>query len=160
MRRVPPTRARTLRSTSAIESMISICREHPKNVKQWQDGRIAMRWCAAGMIEAARQCRPRQRPSARPGPRTARRRAECQPHASRRDRERSLMIIGPPPKFHGTRDILQQGGLTGYALGTAGRQELDTEPLGLPPSPLALRPRFSKYSSISILSPSANGIGA
>ncbi|MGV8967861.1 MAG: IS256 family transposase [Cellulomonas sp.] len=54
---VPPTLARTLRSTNAIESMIGICREHAKNVKHWQDGRMAMRWCAAGMIEAARQFR-------------------------------------------------------------------------------------------------------
>ena len=54
---LPPTLARTLRSTNAIESMIGICREHAKNVKHWQDGRMAMRWCAAGMIEAARQFR-------------------------------------------------------------------------------------------------------
>jgi len=45
---LPPTLARTLRSTNAIESMIGICREHAKNVKHWQDGRMAMRWCAAG----------------------------------------------------------------------------------------------------------------
>jgi putative transposase len=31
--RVPPTLARTLRSTNAIESMISICREHSSNVR-------------------------------------------------------------------------------------------------------------------------------
>src|SRR5680860_1245709 len=30
---VPPTLARTLRSTNAVESMIGICREHAKNVK-------------------------------------------------------------------------------------------------------------------------------
>jgi putative transposase len=30
---VPPTLARTLRSTNPIESMIEICREHSKNVK-------------------------------------------------------------------------------------------------------------------------------
>jgi transposase-like protein len=54
---LPPTLARTFRSTNAIESMISICREHAKNVKHWQDGRMAMRWCAAGMIEASRQFR-------------------------------------------------------------------------------------------------------
>ena len=54
---LPPTLARSLRSTNAIESMIGICREHAKNVKHWQDGRMAMRWCAAGMIEAARQFR-------------------------------------------------------------------------------------------------------
>ncbi len=42
---VPPTLARTLRSTNCIESMISVCREHASNVK---------RWCAAGMVEAGK----------------------------------------------------------------------------------------------------------
>jgi putative transposase len=37
--------------------MISICREHAKNVKRWKDGRMALRWCAAGMVEASRQLR-------------------------------------------------------------------------------------------------------
>jgi transposase-like protein len=54
---VPPTLARTLRSTNTIESMIGICREHAKNVKRWRDGSMALRWCAAGMIEAGRQFR-------------------------------------------------------------------------------------------------------
>jgi len=54
---VPPTLARTLRSTNAIESMIGICREHAKNVKRWRDGQMALRWCAAGMVEASRQFR-------------------------------------------------------------------------------------------------------
>ena len=54
---VPPTLARTLRSTNPIESMLSICREHAKNVKRWRDGRMALRWCAAGMLEAAKQFR-------------------------------------------------------------------------------------------------------
>ena len=54
---VPSTLARTLRPTNAIESMISICREHAKNVKRWKDGRMALRWCAAGMVEASRQFR-------------------------------------------------------------------------------------------------------
>jgi transposase-like protein len=54
---VPPTLARTLRSTNAIESMISICRAHASNVKHWRDGTMALRWCAAGMIEAGRQFR-------------------------------------------------------------------------------------------------------
>ena len=31
---VPPTLARTLRSTNCIESMISVCREHAANVKR------------------------------------------------------------------------------------------------------------------------------
>jgi transposase-like protein len=54
---VPPTLARTLRSTNAIESMISICRDHSSNVKRWRDGQMAMRWCAAGMVEAGKQFR-------------------------------------------------------------------------------------------------------
>jgi putative transposase len=54
---VPPTLARTLRSTNTIESMIEICREHSKNVKRWRDGTMALRWCAAGMAEAGKQFR-------------------------------------------------------------------------------------------------------
>jgi transposase-like protein len=54
---VPPTLARTLRSTNCIESMISVCREHAGNVKRWRDGQMALRWCAAGMIEAGKQFR-------------------------------------------------------------------------------------------------------
>jgi transposase-like protein len=54
---VPPTLARTLHSTNPIESMISICREHAGNVKRWQDGQMALRWCAAGMVEAGKQFR-------------------------------------------------------------------------------------------------------
>ena len=54
---VPPTLARSLRSTNPIESMIEICREHAKNVKNWRDGQMALRWCAAGMVEAGKQFR-------------------------------------------------------------------------------------------------------
>ena len=54
---VPPTLARTLRSTNPIESMIEICREHSRNVKRWRDGTMALRWCAAGMLEADHQFR-------------------------------------------------------------------------------------------------------
>ncbi len=52
---VPPTRTRTLRSTNAIESMISISRDHARNVKRWRDGQMALRWCAAGLVEASKQ---------------------------------------------------------------------------------------------------------
>jgi putative transposase len=54
---MPPTLARTFRSTNAIESMISICRDHARNVKHWRDGQMALRWCAAGMVEAGKQFR-------------------------------------------------------------------------------------------------------
>jgi hypothetical protein len=46
-----------LRSTNAIESMISICRDHAKNAKRWRDGTMALRWCAAGMVQAKEQFR-------------------------------------------------------------------------------------------------------
>ena len=59
---LPPTLARTFRSTNAIESMIGICRDHARNVKRWRDGQMALRWCAAGMIEASQPVPPRQRP--------------------------------------------------------------------------------------------------
>lgn len=54
---MPPTLARTFRSTNAVESMISICRDHARNVKHWRDGQMALRWCAAGMVEAGKQFR-------------------------------------------------------------------------------------------------------
>lgn len=54
---VPPTLARTLRSTNAIESMIGISRHHSRNVKRWRDGQMALRWCAAGMLKASKQFR-------------------------------------------------------------------------------------------------------
>ncbi len=40
-----------------IESMIEICRDHSANVKRWRDGQMALRWCAAGMVEAGKQFR-------------------------------------------------------------------------------------------------------
>jgi putative transposase len=49
--------ARTLRSTNAVESMISICRERAGNVKRRRGGQMALRWCAAGMVKAGKQFR-------------------------------------------------------------------------------------------------------
>ena len=37
--------------------MIEICRDHSSNVKRWRDGQMALRWCAAGMLEATKQFR-------------------------------------------------------------------------------------------------------
>jgi len=54
---VPPRLARTLRSTNPIESMNDICKDHCRNVKRWQDGKMVLRWCAAGMLEAKKQFR-------------------------------------------------------------------------------------------------------
>ena len=37
--------------------MIETCRDHSTNVERWRDGTMALRWCAAGMGEAAKQFR-------------------------------------------------------------------------------------------------------
>ena len=81
---VPPTLARTLRSTNAIESMIGICRDHAKTSNAGATGR----WPCAGAPPAwskPASSSPRQRPP--PPPRPPRRtrspgRPNCQcPHA-------------------------------------------------------------------------------
>ena len=48
---------RTLSSTNPVESMIEIVRRTQRNVKRWQDGDMALRWTAAGLLEAERQFR-------------------------------------------------------------------------------------------------------
>ncbi len=48
---------RTLESTNPCESMIECVRRTSRNVKRWQSGEMALRWTAAGMLEAERQCR-------------------------------------------------------------------------------------------------------
>ena len=47
----------TLQSTNPIESMIETCRRTSRNVKRWSSGEMALRWTAAGMLEAERQFR-------------------------------------------------------------------------------------------------------
>jgi len=48
---------RTLESTNPCESMIDCVRTTHRNVKRWRDGEMAMRWTAAGMLEAEQQFR-------------------------------------------------------------------------------------------------------
>jgi putative transposase len=48
---------RTLESTNPRESMIEIVRRTQRNVKRWSSGEMALRWTAAGMLEAERQVR-------------------------------------------------------------------------------------------------------
>jgi putative transposase len=48
---------RTLESTNPVESMIEIVRRTQRNVKRWSSGEMALRWTAAGMLEAERQFR-------------------------------------------------------------------------------------------------------
>jgi len=47
----------TLASTNPCESMIECVRRSSRNVKRWQSGEMALRWTAAGMLEAERQFR-------------------------------------------------------------------------------------------------------
>jgi len=48
---------RTLESTNPCESMIEIVRKTQRNVKRWSSGEMALRWTAAGMLEAEQQFR-------------------------------------------------------------------------------------------------------
>src|SRR5207237_10907193 len=48
---------RTRESTNPRESMIECVRRTSRNVKHWSSGEMALRWTAAGMLEAERQFR-------------------------------------------------------------------------------------------------------
>ena len=48
------TLKQTLESTNPCESMIECVRRSARNVKRWQNGDMALRWTAAGMLEAER----------------------------------------------------------------------------------------------------------
>ena len=48
---------RTLESTNPCESMIECVRRSSRNVKRWHSGDMALRWTAAGMLEAEQQFR-------------------------------------------------------------------------------------------------------
>jgi putative transposase len=48
---------KTLASTNPCESMIECVRRTSRNVKRWQSGDMALRWTAAGMLEAEGQFR-------------------------------------------------------------------------------------------------------
>ena len=49
---LPPELRRSLASTNIIESMNSVIRQVCRNVKRWRDAKMALRWTAAGMLEA------------------------------------------------------------------------------------------------------------
>lgn len=44
---------RSLAGTNIAENMMSTIRRVTRNVKRWRNGKMALRWVAAGMIEAA-----------------------------------------------------------------------------------------------------------
>ena len=61
---IPPTLARTFRSTNAVESMISICRTHASNVKNWRDGHDGAALVRRRDGRGRQAVPPRQRPHA------------------------------------------------------------------------------------------------
>jgi transposase-like protein len=54
---LPPSLCRTFKTSNAVESMIAITRDAQRNVKRWRDGKMALRWVAAGMLAAEQQFR-------------------------------------------------------------------------------------------------------
>jgi putative transposase len=50
--RLPPELRRSLACTNAIENMQGTIRRVTRNVKRWRDASMALRWAAAGMMEA------------------------------------------------------------------------------------------------------------
>ena len=50
---LPELLRRSLSSSNAIENMMGAIRRVSRNVKRWRDGEMALRWCAAGVQEAA-----------------------------------------------------------------------------------------------------------
>lgn len=51
---LPPELRRSLACTNIIENMNGTVRRVCRNVKRWRDASMALRWTAAGMIEAAK----------------------------------------------------------------------------------------------------------
>ncbi len=51
---LPGALRRSLACTNSIENMMGTVRRVCRNVKRWQDAAMALRWTAAGMIEAAK----------------------------------------------------------------------------------------------------------
>ena len=100
---VPPTLARTLRSTNSIESMIAICRDHAANARA-----LAGRSDGAALDRrrdgrGSQAVPPRQR---LPTPASAPQRAGGHHCCHTRQGGCRLITHGPPPKFHDDWDIL------------------------------------------------------
>ena len=51
---LPPKLRRSLACTNSIENMMGTVRRVCRNVKRWRNASMALRWTAAGMLEAAR----------------------------------------------------------------------------------------------------------
>lgn len=93
--------------------MIETCSDLSSNVKRWRDGDMVLRWCAAGMLEAAKQFRRVNGFLHPPALRAA-----LQAHVAEAvtpieyNKRTPPEHNGLPPKFHGTRDNLPGTGHT------------------------------------------------
>jgi hypothetical protein len=54
---VPDRLARTMTTTDAVESMISLVKSLVGRVKNWRDATMVRRWVGTGMLEAERSFR-------------------------------------------------------------------------------------------------------
>ncbi|MEF2549673.1 IS256 family transposase, partial [Aurantimonas sp. E1-2-R+4] len=52
--KLPMQLRRSLACTNIAENMMGTIRRVTRNVKRWRNGKMALRWVAAGMIEAAK----------------------------------------------------------------------------------------------------------
>jgi hypothetical protein len=90
--------------------VISIARTHCRNVKHWQNGQMALRWCAAGMTEAGKQFRRINGHLHLPALRKAlEHHVAAETFSATRQNESVIAARsqqGPPPKFNDGRDIL------------------------------------------------------
>ena len=54
---LPPQLRRSLACTNAIENAIGTVRTVQRNVKRWRNAEMALRWTAAGLLEAQKTFR-------------------------------------------------------------------------------------------------------
>lgn len=55
--RIPPTLARSLRSTNPIENLNGALKHLARRVKRWRGGMMALRWAVTGILEAEKRFR-------------------------------------------------------------------------------------------------------
>ena len=99
---------RTLVSTNPCQSMIECARRTSRNVKRWSSGELALRWTAAGMLEAERQFRRviGYRDLTKLSVATERDIAGDAITSPTREEAATLITVGPPREVHDKRDIL------------------------------------------------------
>jgi len=55
--RLPKALRRSFQTTNIVESGMSIVRHVTRNVKRWRNGKMVLRWAAAGFMEAEKRFR-------------------------------------------------------------------------------------------------------